>query len=259
MNDFYTLEYQVMTKDKSNLEQKIKSSYDELEIEEPPYFIYGIFNISNDRQISNIALSINKNDIQHIKSFEDILKTISICTAKLKDEFQEERIKKVYAELFEIETNLRDVFFLILTDSFPQNEWHSLFEPFYTFFHTLKNLKDRKKKFTENMINELFYLGLEDYEKLATKPSFKIEKLLDDIRNSEDFESFSRNILCKGITRADYITFISNIKNSLLIICNIRNDIAHFRFINDKTFASFEQAKIDLESNIRNFYKECWG
>ena len=106
------------------------------------------------------------------------------------------------------------------------------------------------------LIYEFFFLLFSDYIRIDHLKKIDQSDLIDIIVNSNDYDELKQNIQNRGIIKEKYQDLIASIKQNLEPIENMRNCIAHNRSFTDTILENYQQAKVNLDKVIKEFWEE---
>ncbi|GAH48651.1 unnamed protein product, partial [marine sediment metagenome] len=186
---------------------------------------------SNDKFITGFSLFLDKEENTNgiIIGFSKKLHDSDDIYLVLKffDENMSGKFKSYAEEIFEIEMALRHVLSFIFIDTYRDD-----------YFNLLKEIKVKLQRFNGKNIprenhykahleNEFFFLLFSDYTKLDKLKEIEQPDLIEAISESDNYDTFRRKVLNRGIVDEKYRKFLAEIKENLQAMENLRNCIAH--------------------------------
>ncbi len=213
-----------------------------------------IIDFSNDRETGGV------NDFNNI--IDDLISSLKEeINIKVITKFLDESMQcvhwTIFRELFVIEMKLREIITFIFLANY-ENQYNNLLNDY-----KIKFAKDMKKDdLTRNYENEFFYILFSDYLKLdeSNLKEMTNRELINFINKSDTFEEFQQFISNRGIKK--YNKCLLEINDSLEIIEQIRNCIAHNRKISNRLMAAYEVHKKKLlgdeETKIAGKLDKFW-
>lgn len=198
-----------------------------------------------------------------ISKFNDYLNSqenISLII-KFYDDNLYEVLSQIYKEIFSIEMRLREAVTLIFIDTY-KSDYYNLLKDLniklqFDGKNNLKKDAEQKRDYlSKKFENEFFHIMFSDYIKLSNPRALKQEDLFSIAKNSNDFAEFKENIINRGVTNSDYISFIDEIKQIMDRLERIRNSVAHNRTLSDEDIENYETYFEQINSEIDKFFKK---
>lgn len=243
----------------SLLKETLADNYIERTMEEIEDWIKIKYNHrSNDKFITGFNLYLDEDDTNEIiTEFGQKLQEEGDVQLVLKfmDEVMQGNHQKYAKEIFELEMKLRAVISFIFIDTY-ESDYYKFLE-FQPVNPKIKTGKRARLEEGEGFENEFFFLTFGQYRELYLPNIIKSDILTTVFNESNLYEDLKEQILRLGVFRyiAKYSGFLNSIKQDLQSIEELRNCIAHNRFIDEDTVGSYEHAKDGLEKSINAFWK----
>lgn len=191
---------------------------------------------------------------EDLSQADEILHLFKYYDSSLRD-----LIRYYAAELFDLEMRLREVLSLIFIDRYPGSPYDLFHETDVKLQNLAKNQwqKNKGKKesdLKEKHENEFFHVLFSDYAKCATLRELKERELFPYLQDAENFESFRKLILTRGIHHEKNKDFLVSLQGLMESLEEVRNCIAHNRTPTDEMINSFDRAKEIIQSKIDDLW-----
>ena len=258
------------------LKETYQEFYDEVEEEtiEPYIFIKYIKELNEDKSISGFDLAFDK----IVTGIDDFIETYNsklkddeniIVVFKFYDSALFDKLQRYYKDLFDLEMKLREIITFIFIDTYKGNFYDLLNEvnvnPCYPNERKVtENKRFRKKDLLKNLVkrkeyldkfseNQFFYFLFSQYKRTTELKTLNQGDLFFIAEISNNFNEFKNNILNRGITNQEYLSFLNSIKRELDNLENIRNCVAHNRIPSENEVYNYESSLSSVENKIEEF------
>jgi len=208
--------------------------------------------------IVGFSLNIEEHIGDIIKEFEDYLNDDENIEVVFKyfDEPMLRKHKNIGEEIFVLEMKLRELLSFIFIDTYKEDYYNLLKEIDIKTQPINRNNRPNEEYFKKHFENEFFFLLFSDYIRIDHLKKIDQSDLIDIIVNSNDYDELKQNIQNRGIIKEKYQDLIASIKQNLEPIENMRNCIAHNRSFTDTILENYQQAKVNLDKVIKEFWEE---
>jgi len=232
----------------SNLKRKLKENFGRIASAS-----YDIDDITSNFQIDVISksqdlgekLSITEIFVfgmpyESIKEFEDTLVdengVLEVC--KTFDSFKMEENQELLKELFTMEMKIREIYTVLarLQNVNLENSRVRL----------LKEFHDNKEIFERRLMNEFFFINFSDYKNVDKRKDTKLENLLVElkqVRRIRDISSVVTELTSLTLHLDERFNELSRIPEAIGRMENLRNVIAHNKYVSDNDLENFGRAR----------------
>ena len=179
------------------------------------------------------------------------------------------KLQSYYKDLFDLEMKLREIITFIFLGTYKGNFYDLLNEvnvnPCYPNERKvtenkrfrkkdlLKNIEKRKEYLDTFSENQFFYFLFSQYKRTTELKTLNQEDLFFIAEISNNFNEFKNNILNRGITDQEYLSFLNSIKRDLDNLENIRNCVAHNRTPSENEVYNYESSLSSVGNKIEEF------
>ena len=175
--------------------------------------------------------------ISHVLKFEDPLRKTELA----------ERA----AELYALEMKLRRVLSLIYLNAYQDDEPYNLLREEKTQIPSVQRPQEVQMKAASE--NQFFHLTFSQYADLNQRRSPNWESLLYGLRGCRQFDDFRSEMLRVPIEREEDATFMTDLKELLGSIEEMRNSVAHNRRPTGRVTDSYPTALKKLEERLDEY------
>ena len=172
---------------------------------------------------------------------------------KFEDPFLRTKLAGWASDIFELEMKLRRVLTLMYLHAYQNTSPYKLLTEEKVTPKSVSN-EQQMRSATEN---EFFHLLFSDYVQLNQRTALAFAKILEFIRSYEEYDAFRAEVLRKPIEDEADANLLADLKESMSIIENMRNCVAHNRRPSNKLAQSYANARSLLEERLDQ-YLEQW-
>lgn len=174
-----------------------------------------------------------------------------VQTVKFEDPLLRAYLAERASEIFALEMKLRRVLSLVYLNAY------QLENPFNLLREERRDNQPQQRPTLEQMNsaneNQFFHLLFNQYADLNQRQPPDLPNLLNNIRNSADYESFRAEITRRPIADAEAANFIANLKEIMDPIEQMRNCVAHNRRPPNRVAQNYPNARARLDNELDTY------
>lgn len=205
---------------------------------------------SKDELLSLIEMRVLEVPYALIEEFEDILigdtGILELC--KTYDSFRIGENREFLSELYHIEMRIREIYTVLarLQGADLKNSEVKL----------LREYRDEQERFRERLMNEFFFIGFSDYKNVDRRKQAGTKDLmasLGDVKRVKDIGNTVLELSHPTLRLGERFDKLSRVPEVIGKLENLRNNIAHNRYISRKNIENFETAQDIIDEIYEHF------
>ncbi|TET90490.1 MAG: hypothetical protein E3J35_06380 [Methanomassiliicoccales archaeon] len=246
----------------STLEIRLKEVFGEVALDSYDIQnIEGIFQVDvvsatrADQELSRVEIQVLDMPYQSIMDFEDVIisdgSILEVC--KTYDSFTIQENSEFLAELYGIEMKIREIYTVLarLQGVHLENSKARLY----------KNYRQEEETFRKRLINEFFFISFSGYKDVDRRKDANLTDLVESLRQAERIEDISNAALELShptLHLEERFNELSRVPEAIGRLENLRNNIAHHRYVSENDVENFERA-LSIVDDVHNAFLDRLG
>lgn len=159
-------------------------------------------------------------------------------------------------EIFALEMKLRRVLTLIYLYAYQEGDPYDLLCDESSSSQPMGKERPKPEQMKAALENQFFHLTFSQYVGLNQRPEFKLPFLLENIRNTETYDSFRTELTRVPVEHEDDAVLLAGLKSKMEAIEAMRNCVAHNRRPPRRVVENYDNARPLLNQLLDNYLNQ---